>query len=79
MAREIGQKAEVFFADVYALPGADAKVLKSEEKAFWARYAKLIAAHGRAKLDTGAKRDARIALGKSLPDAICWSIAAYVQ
>ena len=38
-----------------------------------------MAAHGRAKLDTGAKRDVRVALGKSLPDAICWSIAAYVQ
>ena len=79
LAMEIGQKAEVFFADVYALPGVDAKVLKNEEKAFWARYAKLIAAHGRAKVDTGAKRDVRVALGKSLPDAICWSIAAYVQ
>ena len=79
LAREIGQKADAFFKDVYALPGVHAKELKSEEKAFWARYAKLMAAHGRAKLDTGAKRDVRVALGKSLPDAICWSIAAYVQ
>ena len=79
MAKEIGHKADAFFNDVYALPGVDRKSLRKEEKDFWARYAKLVAAHGRAKLDTGAKRDVRVALGKSLPDAICWSIAAYVQ
>ena len=36
-------------------------------------------AHGRAKLETGARKDVRVALGKCFPDAICWSIAAYVQ
>ena len=79
LANEIGQNADAFFNAVYALPGVHAKELKSEEKAFWARYAKLMAAHGRAKPDTGARKDVRVALGKRFPDAICWSIAAYVQ
>ena len=79
LANEIARRASVFFNDVYALPGVDRKSLSKEEKDFWARYGKLMAAHGRAKLDTGARREVRVALGKSLPDAICWSIAAYVQ
>ena len=79
LAREIGKKANVFFSDVYALPGVHAKELKSDEQAFWRRYAKLMAAHWLARLDTGATRKVRAALGKSLPDAICWSIADYVQ
>ena len=79
LANEIARRASIFFNAVYALPGVDRKSLSKEEKDFWARYAKLVAAHGRAKLDTGAKKDVRVALGKRLPDAICWSIAAYVQ
>jgi hypothetical protein len=79
LAGEIGVKADVFFRDVYALPGVDAKTLKNEEKAFLTRYDKLLAAHARAKLDSRAKGDVRVALGKSLPDTICWSIVAYVQ
>ena len=79
LAKEIGQNADAFFNAVFALPGVHAKELKSEEKTFWARHAKLMAAHGRAKPDTGARKDVRVALGKRLPDAICWSIAAYVQ
>ena len=79
LANEIARRASIFFNDVYALPGVDRKSLSKEEKDFWARYGKLMAAHGRAKLDTGARREVRVALGKSLPDAICWSIAAYVQ
>ena len=79
LARDIGAHADAFFKDVYALPGVDAKSLTKEEKAFWSRYDKLLAAHARAKLDPKAKSDARVALGKSLPDAICWSIADYVQ
>ena len=78
LAREIGEKADAFFKDVYALPGVDKKYLKSEEKKFWSRYGKLQSAHARAKLDTGAKKDVRLALGRSLPDALCRSIAAYV-
>ena len=79
LARDIGEEANVFFSDVYCLPGVHAKELKSEEQAFWARYAKLMAAHWLARCDTGAKREVRVALGKSLPDAICWIIAGYVQ
>ena len=79
LAIEISRRARVFFNDVYALPGVNRKSLNEEEKAFWVRYAKLMAAHGRAKLDTGAKKDVRVALGKSLPDVVCWCIAAYVQ
>jgi len=79
LAREIGERADAFFTDVYTLPGVDAKVLKSEEKAFWARYAKLMAAHSRAQLDDGAKREVRVALGRSLPDALCSIVIAYVQ
>ena len=55
------------------------KGLKNDEKAWRSRYAKLMAAHARAKLDVGAKKEVRAALGRSLPDAICWSIVAYVQ
>ena len=79
LAREIGQKADAFFKDVYALPGTRAKELKSEEKTFWPRRAKLMAAHGRPKKDAEAKKEVRIGLGKSLPDTICWSTAAYAQ
>ena len=79
LASEIGQRANAFFKAVYALPGVHAKELRSEEKAFWARYAKLMAAHGRAKKDAEAKKEVRIVLAKSLPDTICWHIAAYVQ
>ena len=79
LANEIARRASIFFNDVYALPGVDRKSLSKEEKDFWGRYGKLMAAHGRAKLDPGARREVRVALGKSLPDAICWSIAAYVQ
>ena len=79
LAREIGKRAKVFFSDVYALPGVHARELETEERAFWARYAILMAAHWLARLDTGAKREVRVALGKSLPDAISWSIADYVQ
>ena len=79
LAIEIARRASIFFNDVYALPSVDRKSLNKEEKDFWARYAKLMAAHGRAKLDTRAKKEVRVALGKSLPGAICWSIAAYVQ
>ena len=79
LAIEIAQRASIFFNDVYALPGVDRKSLNKEEKDFWARYAKLMAAHGRAKPDTAAREDVRVALGKSFPDAICSSIAAYVQ
>ena len=79
LAQDIRKKAEVFFDDVYAIPGVDRKSLHKEEKDFWARYAKLMAEHDRAKRDTEAKTEVRIALGKSLPDTICWSIAAYVQ
>ena len=78
LAREIRQKAGAFFKDVYALPGVDAKELKREEKTFWSRYAKLMAAHRRAKVDVEAKKDVRVALGRGLPDAICWTIVAYV-
>ena len=79
MARDIGAHADAFFKDVYAILGVEVKALKDAEKAFWARYKKLMAAHARATLDTKAKNDVRIALGESLPDAICWSIASYVQ
>ena len=79
LAKEIARRASIFFNDVYALPGIDRESLKREEKDFWTRYAKLVAAHARAKLDTGVKKDVRVALGKSLPDAVCWVIAAYVQ
>ena len=79
LAREIGEKADVFFKSVYSLPGVDAKELKNDEKRWRSRYAKLMAAHARAKLDVGASKEVRAALGRSLPDAICWSIAAYVQ
>ena len=79
LASEIGQRANAFFKAVYALPGVHAKELRSEEKAFWARYAKLMAAHGRAKKDAEAIKEVRIVLAKSLPDTICWHIAAYVQ
>ena len=79
MAREISQKADAFFKDVYALPGVHTKALKGEEKAFWARYARLMAAHGRAKLDEHVKADVRVALGKRFPDALCRCIVAYVQ
>ena len=79
LANEIARRASIFFNAVYALPGVDRKSLNKEEKDFWARYGKLMAAHGRAKLDTGAKREVRVALGKRLPDVICWGIVAYVQ
>ena len=79
LASEIGQRANAFFKAVYALPGVHAKELRSEEKAFWARYAKLMAAHGRAKLDEHVKADVRVALGKRFPDALCRCIVAYVQ
>ena len=79
LAQDIRKKAEVFFADVYAIPGVDRKSLNKEEKDFWARYNKLMAAHDRARKDTEAKKEVRIALGKSLPDTICWHIATYVQ
>ena len=79
LAREISQKADAFFKDVYALPGVHTKALKGEEKAFWARYARLMAAHGRAKLDEHVKTDVRVALGKRFPDALCRCIVAYVQ
>ncbi len=48
LARDIGEKADAFFKDVYALPGVDKKYLKSEEKKFWSRYGKLQSAHARA-------------------------------
>ena len=79
LAREIGVKADAFFKDVYSLPGIDAKALKTEERKFWSRYRQLMQAHTRAKLDKEAKKDVRVALAKRLPDAICWSICAYVQ
>ena len=79
LARDIGAHADAFFKDVYAILGVEVKALKDAEKAFWARYKKLMAAHARATLDTKAKNDVRIALGESLPDDICWSIASYVQ
>jgi hypothetical protein len=78
LAEEIGKQAACFFSAVYALPGVDRKSLSKEEKGFWARYAKLMAAHWLAIQDTD-KMEVRVALGKRLPDAICWSIAAYVQ
>ena len=53
--------------------------MNKEEKAFWARYNKLMAAHDRAKKDAEAKKEVRVALGRSLPNAICWAITAYVQ
>ena len=79
LAREIGVKADVFFKDVYSLPGIDAKALKTEERKFRSRYRQMMKTHTRAKLDKEAKRDVREALAKHLPDAICWSICAYVQ
>ena len=79
LAQEIRKKAEVFFKDVYVLPTVDKKSLRKEEKDFWARYANLMAAHDRAKKDTEANKEVRVALRKSLPGAICWNIAAYVQ
>ena len=79
LAKEIGLKADAFFKAVYALTGVHTKALKGEEKAFWSRYAKLMAAHGRAKLDEHAKADVRVALGKRFPDALCRCIVAYVQ
>ena len=79
LAREIGMRANAFFRDVYTLPGVDEKALKGEENKFWSRYDTLLKAHARAKMDKEAKMDVRIALGKSFPDAICWTIAAYVQ
>ena len=60
--------------------GPAARPNEPASRVWWRLWATtVLAAHGRAKLDTGAKRDVRVALGKSLPDAICWSIAAYVQ
>ena len=79
LAQEICVRAEDLFKGVYALPGVDVKTLQKEEKAFRARYRRLMAAHARAKGDAEARTDVRIALGQSLPDAICWSIAGYVQ
>ena len=79
LAVEIARRARVFFKDVYAIPGVDRKSLNKEEKDFWARYNKLMAAHDRARKDTEAKKEVRIALGRSLPGVICWNIAAYVQ
>ena len=79
LAVEIARRARVFFKDVYAIPGVDRKSLNKEEKDFWARYNKFMAAHDRARKDTEAKEEVRIALGRSLPGVICWNIAAYVQ
>ena len=56
LAREIGEKADVFFKSVYSLQGVDAKELKNYEKTWRSRYAKLMAAHARAKLDVGGEK-----------------------
>ena len=56
LACEIGKRAKVFFDSVYALATVNEKVLREEEKAFWTRYRKILAAHERAESDEEALR-----------------------
>ena len=78
LAQEIGQRARIFFDTVYTLPRINRATLAGEEKAFWARYRKLMAAQARAKPDRDVLVDIAIALSGSLPMPLCKNIAHFL-
>jgi len=78
LAQEIGQQARDFFNSVYSLPGVTKQPLTEEERAFWARYRKLVSAQKRTPLDLEPTYETVMLLSRRLPRALCWWVASFV-
>ena len=79
LAQEIGNQAREFFDSVYSLPGVTKQALTEEERAFWARYKKLVSAQKRTPLDLEPTYETVLLLTRRLPRPLCWCVASFAH